>query len=385
MESISYGGQSFFVERYPESSDRSLRAFAAADALLLDFYAGQVEDLLPEPFAFPPEGRTLLVHDRFGALAVSLHRNQPLSVGTFCSQEKALKTNFNRNNLEESAVEVVHPFDELPPLGRVLMRVPKSLDLFTLYLAMIARSANKDTVVAAGFMTRHFTPRLLEVAGKFARKVTQSKARKKARLLILSDWIKMDIHPQSLIREISFGDQVLRQFYGVFSADHIDYATQFLLSRFAEWQPLGTFESEQLNILDLACGNGVIGHFLRRNFPEARISLQDDAYLAIASARENLKGPGLQFIYDDVLDTFSDDHFDLVVTNPPFHFGHENNIEVSLRLFREAKRVLRPGGRLVIVANRHLNYFTHLQRIFPQVDTVDESDRFVIYAAVKEL
>ncbi len=75
--------------------------------------------------------------------------------------------------------------------------------------------------------------------------------------------------------------------------------------------------------------------------------------------------------------------FDVIVTNPPFHFEHEINIQVPLTLFRECHRCLKTEGSLQIVANKHLNYLTHLKTNFTSVEAIAEDKKFVVYKCVK--
>ena len=81
---------------------------------------------------------------------------------------------------------------------------------------------------------------------------------------------------------------------------------------------------------------------------------------------------------------FEQDYFDVVISNPPFHFEHENNIEVSLSLFQQVFNKLKPNGRFQLVANSHLNYRTHLLKIFPEVISTAENEKFVVYECIKD-
>ncbi|MEL6356732.1 MAG: methyltransferase, partial [Bacteroidota bacterium] len=129
------------------------------------------------------------------------------------------------------------------------------------------------------------------------------------------------------------------------------------------------------------CGNGVIGHWLHQKYPTANLTVVDDAWLAIESAKLNLPKGEVRFVYGDGLSSIEPKSMDMVVTNPPFHFGYENNIEVSLNLFKEVKKVLKPGGQFIIVANQHLNYATHLSKNYSSVVVLAENNRFTVYKA----
>jgi 16S rRNA G1207 methylase RsmC len=95
----------------------------------------------------------------------------------------------------------------------------------------------------------------------------------------------------------------------------------------------------------------------------------------------NIAGKRVHPIWDDA--TAHIPPVDLVVCNPPFHVEYETDVELPLRLFAYAHRVLRPGGRLVLVANRHLNYSTRLSGIFAEVKTIAQSEKFEVLEAAK--
>ncbi|MEM9930501.1 MAG: class I SAM-dependent methyltransferase [Bacteroidota bacterium] len=185
------------------------------------------------------------------------------------------------------------------------------------------------------------------------------------------------------MHQVSLAGTVYEQHPGVFSAGHIDYATQFLLE---EWStnPLLLDLPAPESIIDIGCGNGVIGDQLLARYPRAHLTATDVSELALASARHNLRQHGfgervkvltassLAAVLDPAL-------FDLIVTNPPFHDGHQTDISVPLEIFQTASGRLSPAGALVVVANRHLNYLTHLRRYFAEVRIVAENNKFVIY------
>ncbi len=343
------------ILRYPKTQNRSLQAWSAADELSLEY-------LKEEKI----ENNTTVYNDRFGYLSCQLPSSTTVCV--YKSQEKAIAENYLRNDLGEFNPSSL--FDEIPSIETALVSVPKSLDLFEYYLQHISLNSDKNTVVICSFMTRHFTKRMLEIASEYFEITEQSKAKKKARLLILKD--KKETIQRTLVHELKHKEHTLKQYYGVFSANNIDYASQFFLENL-------DVRSTDKTVLDLASGNGVIAQFIQQKNPEADIHLIDDFSLAIASSKLNLAPEKSHFHYNDTLDNFEPNFFDLVVSNPPFHFEHENNIEVSLGLFQQVSNVLKTTGCFRLVANSHLNYKTHLQKIFGVVDSIAENDKFVVY------
>jgi len=224
--------------------------------------------------------------------------------------------------------------------------------------------------VVCCFMTKYFSKSSLKIAEYYFEDVEQSMAWKKSRLLILRK-PKKDILYKELINTISYQNTKLFQFYGVFSSGGIDIGTQFLLEHLS-------VKEDEKNILDLASGNGIIAHSILESYPDKSLTLVDDFNLAIASSELNITKPDTSFYCSNTLEDFSDQTFDLVVSNPPFHFEFENNIEVSISLFESVKRVLKKEGRFLLVANKHLNYKTHLDLFFVDVSIVASNDRFEV-------
>lgn len=352
-------GRSFHIGRYPHTGHNSLQAWCSADELLLQWAENHLGD-------------TAIYGDVFGTIAVCLSSRQPVSVIATQSQYKALKMNALANRCIEDVSKVEFPLGDLPGKYRtVLMRVPKSLDLFELYLRQASIHLAEGGSIACGFMTKYFTSNLLEVSQKYFAQVKQSQAHRKARLLILSE--PRTRNNEQLIHciEAPWG-QILQQHYGVFSSGHIDYASQFLINNLK-------VDSKESQVLDLASGNGVLAAAILQANPISNLTLVDDSWLAIQSSLLNLPQQATRFVWDDTLEQLDRQAFDLIVTNPPFHFGHETNIEVPLSLFAQASQCLRPNGRLVIVANRHLNYAIHLKRMFYSVSVLNENEKFIIY------
>lgn len=116
--------------------------------------------------------------------------------------------------------------------------------------------------------------------------------------------------------------------------------------------------------------------------PNAEVHLVDDSFLAVESSKMNVN-EGAHFHWKDSLEDFDDGSLDLVVSNPPFHFEHETNIEVTISLFTQVQRCLKSSGRFVLVANKHLNYKTHLDKLFINCSITAENDKFVAYECLK--
>jgi 23S rRNA (guanine1835-N2)-methyltransferase len=359
----NYNVRDFDIKRYPSTTNRSLQPWNAADELILEF----IGDLNDEPES------TALINDRFGFLATTLFKLQPLSVVNHKSHQKAIERNYVSNSLVLKSRTIKTPLESLPDTDVGVIKIPKSLEAFEFYLQLLHQSLKENGVIVCGFMTKYFTPQLLEISSKYFEDIEQSKAKKKARLLILKN--KKEIEHQSVTIDIEFGDKVYKQYPGVFSSDHIDYATQFLLEHL-------TVKESENDILDLASGNGVIADHTLSQKPNSDVHLVDDSFLAVESSKMNVN-ESAHFHWNDSLEDFDDESLDLVVSNPPFHFEYETNIEVTISLFTQVQRCLNESGRFVLVANKHLNYKTHLDKLFKTCSITAENDKFEIYECLK--
>ncbi len=351
----------YSIIRYPKTRNQSLQAWSAADEYLLkEFDSLDLE-----------KTKMVIFNDRFGFLTCHLHPFSPTIILNYKSQEKSIFQNIESNDLKFSKLNFITPLESLPEqLNVAILRIPKSLDLFRMQLFQLSKSLHENGIVLASFMTKYFSPQMLSIVNEFFEEVEQSKAWKKARVLILKN--KKPAKDVSILHSIEFQDFIYQQYFGVFSAKNIDYASQFFI------QHLKLKEGDQ-RVLDLASGNGVLSKAIQIQKSSCEIHLMDDSFLAIESSKLNLNPENVFFHFSDSMEIFEDDFFDLVISNPPFHFEHETNIEVAIRLFSEVKRCLKNGGRFELVASRHLNFKTHLIKIFKEVNIVSENNKFIIY------
>lgn len=353
----------FHIKRLDLSTNKSLRAFSAADEMLLDWVSETNNNL--EQLA--------IYHDRFGFLTAHLMQHNPITITTQKSQKHTISSNFEYHKLPAPRFEsLLTPLSKAAELA--IMKLPKSLDLFELMLWHVSNQSQKELTVVCGFMTRHFSKGMIEIAEKYFGTVTQSRAAKKARLLIMED--PKPTPSFSPFTKITYNDFEYQQYKGVFSGNHIDYATQFLLTHI-------NVDHTPTRILDLASGNGVIAKELSKKWPSANYHLVDDSELAVASAQLNFSGDNVTHLCENQLTDFENNYFDLIVSNPPFHFEHDININVPITLFSQAYDKLKDGGELQLVANTHLNYATHLVKLFKKVNEVAKNDKYVVYSCVK--
>jgi 16S rRNA (guanine1207-N2)-methyltransferase len=182
---------------------------------------------------------------------------------------------------------------------------------------------------------------------------------------------------------------------GVFSWEHIDDATLLLA------ETMDIAEGEE--VLDLGCGSGVLGTVAAALSRTGRVVMVDADIEAVRSARRTAEASAAtsststaetadtastartgstECLPSDVASAVTDEKFDVVVTNPPFHAGgRATDLDLPLRFIRDAHHVLRRGGRLYLVANRTLPYEREIATVFGNVTALHETSRFKILRA----
>lgn len=166
---------------------------------------------------------------------------------------------------------------------------------------------------------------------------------------------------------------------GVFAWDRIDAATALL----AQHLPADLAGEAA----DLGAGTGVLSLALLQRAPGIRhLDLYEADARALDLARINVAprdGCTIGFHWHDVTGGLART-YDVIVTNPPFHANvRADRPDIGRRFIAVAAEALKPGGRLWLVANRHLPYESVLDRSFGQVRCVVQEGGFKVVEAIR--
>ncbi|WKE64895.1 methyltransferase [Gallaecimonas kandeliae] len=358
------------LQRYPPQLEDNLQAWDSADEYLL-------QSLVPSQL---DRSRPVLVlGDGFGALSCALSSFKLTSVTDSFVSRKAIEQNLERLGLP--GVDIVPPQAPWPQEPQlVLAKIPKQLSLLEYWLAKLKPLLGPDTQVWFAGRDRDIPERAEALLGKYLGPTERLLGWKKARAFFSHSDGKAPLPMPAPLRWPLEGTAfTLTNHANVFSRQSLDIGARLMLANLPE----GRFD----RVIDLGCGNGVLALAMANRYPEAHYSLVDESYLAVASAEENmahnLPQVDAHCLANDCLSGFPSVSADLVLCNPPFHQQQAVTDHVAWQMMKDAQRVLRPGGELWLVGNRHLGYHLKLKRLFGGCQVVASDRKFVILKAVK--
>jgi 23S rRNA (guanine1835-N2)-methyltransferase len=365
----------FELQRYPARRDEPLQAWCAADTLLLEHI-----------HALEISGRdVLVVNDEHGALCVALDAAAIWTDSALSAL--ALERNLSRNQRQAIAVvwSTSNPTEAANwPPALVALRVPKQLPLFEFQLSRLAAGLAPGTPVLAAGMDKHLSPRVAALLEQYIGPTERHRGQRKARLFSAV----RDERPAILVDDIAgyYCEALGADLFAlpnVFSREQLDNGSRLLL---AHLDSLGPVQS----LLDLACGNGVLGLAAMQRGLCRAVTFADESAMAIESARRNALRlfpdtvARCSFHHGDGLISCPAPPVELILCNPPFHLNHAVDEYAGRRLIAQCGRYLQPGGRLCLVANRHLAYLPTLKRHFKQLDKIaDGSQKYIVYLVTK--
>lgn len=374
MSHVDDGFRSLTLKRFPQTDDvNPLLAWEAADGYLLQ----QLDET-------EIRGPVLILNDTFGALSCALAEHSPYSIGDSYLSELGTRENLRHNGIAESSVTFLDSTADYPQApGVVLIKVPKTLALLEQQLRALRKVVTAQTRIIAGAKARDIHTSTLELFEKVLGPTTTTLAWKKARLINCTfSHPQLADAPQTLSWKLEDTGWTIHNHANVFSRTGLDIGARFFMQHLPE-----NLDGE---IVDLGCGNGVIGLSLLAKNPQAKVVFVDESPMAVDSSRLNVETnlpeafERCEFMINNALSGVEPFRFNAVFCNPPFHQKHALTDNIAWEMFHHARRCLKINGELYIVANRHLDYFHKLKKIFGNCATIATNNKFVILKAVKQ-
>lgn len=164
---------------------------------------------------------------------------------------------------------------------------------------------------------------------------------------------------------------------GVFAHGRLDEGTALLLHALSAIRLEG-------DVLDFACGAGLIGSCIASTHANTSLTLLDSSALALKACSETLEVNQLDgtVLASDGLSELSVT-FDTVVSNPPIHAGARTDNRLGVRLLESVHHHIRPGGKLILVANVHLPYENWLKTHFKRFAELAANQNYKVIVATR--
>jgi 16S rRNA (guanine1207-N2)-methyltransferase len=240
-----------------------------------------------------------------------------------------------------------------------------------------------DSKIIAAGMIKNLPASTWKLLESLIGPTVSSLAVKKARLIFATLDNNLTVHESPYPRSYVLENSSLRiwNHANVFSRESLDIGSRFLLQHLPD-------NPDYHDIIDLGCGNGVIGLMTALRLPNSKLYFVDESYMALASAQLNVAsgltaGQAIEFRLDDCLSSFPSQSVDCIICNPPFHQQQTIGDHIAWQMFQNAFQVLRKGGELRIIGNRHLQYHTSLKKLFGNCNMIASNQKFVILNSFK--
>jgi 16S rRNA (guanine1207-N2)-methyltransferase len=137
-------------------------------------------------------------------------------------------------------------------------------------------------------------------------------------------------------------------------------------------------------VADLGAGWGYLAARALEQEGVKSISLYEAEAAALDCARVNVADPRAAFHWADVAGgEVARRTYDFVISNPPFHEGRAVSVGLGHGFLEAGAAALKPGGEMLIVANRTLPYEARLAELFNAVEAVKVTGRYKVLRAWK--
>lgn len=366
----------YALKRYPAQAQKdNLQAWDAADEYLVEYI--EQESLLKS------DSKLAIVNDQFGALACCFHGYQPSWISDSFVAQKGMENNLKQNTINLSHITVMSDPNQLSDqLDIVIIKLPKVHDFLAHQLAALKPFLSESAIVIAAGKTQAVQKSVLSLFEKYIGPTRTSLAKKKSRLIFsTADSSIQNTPPKPQVWKLENSPFTLTNHANVFARNQLDIGARLMLAHLPN--------CEQKRVIDLGCGNGVLGLMTLANQQPKQVKFVDESAMAVLSAKQNVEQnlpdrlSHCQFEQSNCLEHLSKPEAEVVLCNPPFHQQNTISDHIAWQMFNDAYRVLTPKGELRVVANRHLGYHEKLKRIFGGAKVIASNNKFVILSSIK--
>jgi 23S rRNA (guanine1835-N2)-methyltransferase len=411
---------SFILRRAPIDPQDPLQAWDAADELIVKYlYDPFIQHYFKNTPHPPPKQahKILLINDQWGSLYTIMRTHYPQALfytwfdDALSAIALTINQQANQNRLANQQVQdvpkilssttrlkIINTEDHLgldqlsthDLFDLVLIKHPKSHDRLAYQLQELCTHLHTESYILAADMSKYLHKNILKVYQQYWHKVETSLAIKKARLISLTDLKPPHTNIHSSFKsypvQLAGKTLMLNNFIGTFACGKFDQGAQAIM-------PYIPNDLGSKTMIDLACGDGILGLIALLKNPQIQMKFMDVSYLAIHSLKHTLKSwqqkgilsasAQIEISCQDCLTGVAVASVDYIIINPPFHSQRAHSQAIAWRMFTQAYQVLKKGGQMLIVGNRHLQYHRLLKKIFGQYTQKGGNHKFVVLYVCK--
>jgi 16S rRNA (guanine1207-N2)-methyltransferase len=272
------------------------------------------------------------------------------------------------------------------PFDGIVIYMPKAKQHLDMLLANMAYLLRKDGLLMVVGENKGGIKSVSTQLEKFGGRINKLDTAKHCALVscsVDSPLPSFDINSYGVVRTYQVNALEMKVFSlpGVFGHKQFDPGTQLLLQQFAQADELRKMRGK---LYDFACGTGIIGSYFKQANPKLKVTMSDISALATHCSEKTLQlnqleaevvaSNGMQEIHQ---------HFEYIVSNPPFHDGLKNEYGVTQTFIKNAHAKGNRGSRLTMVANRFLPYPEHIESTFFKFTTLCKTNKFCVYQGIK--
>jgi len=370
MNQLSIPQGDFTLSRFPIRKKETLRAWDAADEYILNHLCEEISN----------GTRVLIINDNFGALTVALNTFNPTVQTDSYLAHQGILENLAANNIDSNNVTLLNSMETYEGIfDIVIIKVPRSNHYLEDILCNIQPHITPKTRIISAAMSKNIHSNTLKIYEKILGETTTSLAKKKARLIFSSftnSKTSDPLKPKCFTLDFGKDEMTICNKANVYSREKLDIGTRFLLENMPH-------SDKFKSIIDLGCGNGILGLVAAQQHPDAELIFTDESYMAVASAKQNFEAAfgdtrTAKFITSDCLEDIEPDSIDLILCNPPFHQNTVVGDHIAWQMFNEAHEALKKDGEFWIVGNHHLAYHAKLKTIFGGYKVVASNKKFAV-------
>lgn len=403
-----FADRQFSLIRYPEKHQHiSLQAWDSADELIIE----HIESLLSEgTFQIgtgESDGSMMIFNDDFGALGCWFSHLAPYWISDSYISLRSLHENLKANQLldtsdtDKSDALKTAPVQTLTSVESstftpakapqiIVVKVPRALALLEQQLIDLQKYITPDTQIIATGKVKAITKSVLNLFERYIGPTTTSLAKKKSRLIFASPRPSLkqadSPYPTRWQCKSTTGITLtIDNLANTFARQSLDIGARIMLEHM-------TVSANDV-VVDLGCGNGVLGVNALSLAPDAKVIFVDESYMALESARLNVlnnfpdKIDQCEFVASNCLETLLQREYKPAVTkilcNPPFHQQNAITDHIAWQMFTDSRDLLIKSGHLVVVGNRHLDYHIKLKKLFGGAKVLASDKKFVILGTAK--